>query len=724
MKTTHTVSREIGGRFFRLSTGRVARQAHGAVIAQYGDTVVLATAVWKRASSPMGFLPLLVEYREQTFAAGKIPGGFMKREGRPRDREILISRAIDRALRPLFPEGMMDEVEIVVQLLSYDLENEPYSLGIVAASAALMVSEIPFQGPVAALRVGMEHGTLIVNPTNSQINGSPFDLLVASRDPGTVNMIEFAGNEVVEAQLLNAFEFVQAPLETLREMQEELADKVGVVKTDPTSLEIPESLEKAVKDLVFDRLQTLFRIPGKIEREEALFALEDEVVNHLIEKGDTDSPLSEVLVRAALYKIEKQIFRDMVFAGERMDGRSPQDIRPIDIEVGILPRTHGSALFTRGETQALVVTTLGTAEDVQRMGELDPEEFKRFMLHYNFPPFSTRDIKPLRGPSRREIGHGALAEKSVAPLIPSEEDFPYTIRVVSNILESNGSSSMATVCGASLSLMDAGVPIRTAVAGISIGLVADQTRHVLLTDIIGAEDHYGEMDFKVAGTQQGITGIQLDLKRSGLPLAWVEEALTRAREARMHILETMNQVIPRPRAEVSEYAPKVTTLTVPREKIGEVIGPGGRTIRKLVEETGTKIDIEDTQGRVTISGPTFESVEQARRKIEEIITDIEVGATFLGKVVRIEPYGAFVEVKPGKVGLLHISELASHRVEKVEDVLQLGDEVLVKVIAVEPQGRFKLSRKAVLRSGVSVLRTSKTKPNAHPTNRKPQSSRD
>lgn len=694
------VSREIAGRPLKLSTGKVARQAHGAVLAQYGDTVVLATAVWKRASTPMGFLPLLVEYREQTFAAGKIPGGFLKREGRPKDREILIGRAIDRALRPLFPEGMMDEVEIVVQLLSYDLENEPHFLGILAASSALMVSEIPFEGPVAAVRLGYRDGAPVLNPTNSQVANSLFDLLVAGRDPGSVSMIEFTGSEVQEDALLTTLEFAQEPLEVLRDMQEELADRVGVSKAEPTRIEIPDDLFRAVQEKAEERIRGLFGIPGKVERESALFALEDTVVQELLESFP-----DEVAIRAALYKLEKGIFREKVFAGERMDGRTPEAIRPIDIEVGLLPRTHGSALFTRGETQALVVTTLGTAEDVQRMGELDPEEFKRFMLHYNFPPFSTREVKPLRGPSRREIGHGALAEKSVAPLIPDEETFPYTIRVVSEILESNGSSSMATVCGASLSLMDAGVPIRRAVAGISIGLVADESRHILLTDILGAEDHYGEMDFKVAGTREGITGIQLDLKRPGLPLSWVKEALERAREARHHILDIMDRVLPEPRAEVSKHAPKVVAITIPREKIGEVIGPGGRTIRKILEETGTKIDIEDTTGRVTIAGPTYESVEEARRRIEEITTEVEVGSTFLGKVVRIEPYGAFVEIKPGKVGLLHISELAPHRVNKVEDVLKLGDEVLVQVIDVDPQGgKFKLSRKAVLQSGVKIRR--------------------
>lgn len=694
------VSREIAGRPLKLTTGKVARQAHGAVLAQYGDTVVLATAVWKRASTPMGFLPLLVEYREQTYAAGKIPGGFLKREGRPKDREILIGRAIDRALRPLFPEGMMDEVEIVVQLLSYDLENEPHFLGILAASSALMVSEIPFEGPVAAVRLGHRDRHPILNPTNSEIALSRFDLLVAGRDPGTVSMIEFTGSEVEEDVLLEALEFAQEPLETLRDIQEELASRVGVSKAEPTRIEIPDALFNAVRERAEEQIRGLFGISGKVERESALFALEDTVVHDLLETFP-----DEVAIRAALYKLEKSIFRERVFAGERMDGRSPEAIRPIDIEVGILPRTHGSALFTRGETQALVVTTLGTAEDVQRMGELDPEEFKRFMLHYNFPPFSTREIKPLRGPSRREIGHGALAEKSVAPLIPDEEAFPYTIRVVSEILESNGSSSMATVCGASLSLMDAGVPIRSAVAGISIGLVADESRHILLTDIIGAEDHYGEMDFKVAGTRTGITGIQLDLKRTGLPLSWVKEALERAREARHHILDIMDRVLPEPRKEVSKHAPKVVAITIPKEKIGEVIGPGGRTIRKILEETGTKIDIEDTTGRVTIAGPTYESVEEARRRIEAITTEVEVGATFMGKVVRIEPYGAFVEIKPGKVGLLHISELAPHRVNRVEDVLKLGDEVLVKVIDVDPQGgKFKLSRKAVLQSGVKIRR--------------------
>ncbi len=692
------VEREIAGRTLRITTGKVARQAHGSVWLEYGDTVLLATAVWKRVREPLGFLPLLVEYREQTYAAGKIPGGFLKREGRPRDREILNGRAIDRALRPLFPKGMMDEVEVVVQLLSYDLEQEPHFLGIIAASSALMVSEIPFEGPVAAVRMGEVDGELVLNPDNSLVNSrSRFDLLVAGADPETVSMIEFTGDRVPEDRILQALEAAQPVLEEIREMQMELRDRAGVEKEEPTRV-IPnaELLEK-VRSRVEEELLTLLEIPEKVVRERAIMALEDQVVEALAEEH------LEAEVRTALYEIEKDLIRRRILEeGRRIDGRALDQVRPIDIEVGILPRTHGSALFRRGETQALVVTTLGTTEDVQRLTELEPEDFKRFILHYNFPPYSTGEIKPLRGPSRREIGHGALAEKSIAPLIPDEETFPYTIRVVSEILESNGSSSMATVCGGVLSLMDAGVPIREPAAGVSIGLVSQGDRPVFLTDIIGAEDHYGEMDFKVAGTPAGVTGIQLDLKRRGLPLPWVREAMARARKARNEILEIMLEVLPRPREEISRYAPKVAAVYIPREKIGELIGPGGRTIRKLQEETGTRIDIDDSTGRVTVSGTDREGVETCIQRVREITEDVEVGKVYLGKVVRIANFGAFVEVLPGKVGLVHISELAPHRVKKVEDVVKVGDEVLVRVLELEDSGKIRLSRKAAMKQGIRI----------------------
>jgi len=693
------VELELAGRNLVIETGKVARQSDMSVIVKYGDTVVLVTAVSRPAKEKVDFLPLLVEYREQSYAAGKIPGGYFKREGKPRDREILYGRAIDRAIRPRFPKEMIDEIEVVAFLLSYDMENEGNLLGLVGASAALHISNIPFNGPVGAVKVGYLNGGFVLNPTNSQLEESEFELLIAGSG-GEVNMIEFEGKEISEEKVLEAIEFALPSIEKICELQEELQRIVGKEKREPQVLEINEELRKDVMELARSDIREAMRIPQKITRNEALDSIREKVIEKLSEKY----PDSSIEIQQVLFEIEQNEMREMILKeGVRIDGRKEEDIRTISAETGILPRTHGSVLFTRGETQALVVTTLGTAEDVQRLSELEPEEFKRFMLHYNFYPFSTGEVKPLRGPSRREIGHGALAEKAISSLIPPEEEFPYTIRIVSDILESNGSTSMATVCGASLSLMDAGVPIKAACAGISIGLVKSDDRYVLLTDIIGAEDHYGDMDFKIAGTRKGITAIQLDLKIKGLPISIIEEALERAKKTRNYILDVMDATLPEPRKELSQFAPKVTAIWIPKEKIGEVIGPGGRTIRKILELTSTKIDIEDTSGKVVISGDSRESVEEAKKMIEELVQEVELGKVYMGKVVKTAAFGAFVEILPGKEGLVHISELAPERVKKVEDVVKIGDKLLVKVIDIDELGRIRLSRKAALSSGVKKV---------------------
>ncbi len=694
------VETEIGGRKLEIRTGKVARQADAAVLVQYGDTVVLVTAVSKPSEEKRDFLPLLVEYREQSYAAGKIPGGYFKREGKPREREILYSRAIDRSLRPRFPKGMMDEVEIIAYLLSYDMENEGHLLGIIGASAALSISPIPFEGPIGAVRVGYINNEFVINPTNSQITESLFDLLLVGAGD-EVHMIEFEGKEVAEDLLLDAIKFAQPYINQVIDLQEDLKTLVPVEKREPTVLPIPEELKEKIRSQFGDMIHDAMHIAQKKTRQETLSSIHKQVHEALAE----EYPDSKVEIESALYEIERDTMRKMVLEeGVRIDGRKFDEIRPLSAEIGILPRTHGSALFRRGETQALVVTTLGTSEDVQRLSELDPEEEKRFMLHYNFPPFSVGEIKPLRGPGRREIGHGALAEKAVANLIPSEDEFPYTIRVVSDVLESNGSTSMATVCGASLSLMDAGVPLKTSVAGISIGLVKEGEKFELLTDIMGAEDHYGDMDFKVAGTRNGITAIQLDLKIKGIGLDIIRETFERAKKARHFILDVMDATISSPRKELSKYAPKVAAIWIPREKIGEVIGPGGRTIRKIQEDTDTRIEIEDTTGKVLISGQSAQGVEEAKKRISELVQEVEVGTVYLGKVTRIAPFGAFVEILPGKEGLVHISELANTRVKKVEDVLKVGDKVLVKVIDIDELGRIKLSRKAALQGGVKKIK--------------------
>lgn len=682
---------EISDRILKLEFGKIGNLASSTVIASYGDTVVLVSALWKKAEEKKDFLPLLVEYREGAYAAGKIPAGFIKREGRATDREIIIGRAIDRSIRPLFPKGMIDDVEIIALLLSYDNENPPYVPAIIGASFALCSSEIPFEGPVGAVRIGYVDNKFVVNPTISQ--KSEFDLLIVGTKGGYIHMIEFGGKEIEENLLLSAIEFAIPYIEKTIEYQEELLQTFSKPKSEPTIIKASDEIYNEVL-LFSEQIKRALYIPSKGERNLALENLYKEITQKLIEKF----PNSEIEIADALYRISAQIMRNEILNNNiRVDGRKLNDIRPISCEVGILPRTHGSALFTRGETQALVIATLGTRRDAQILSELEEEEFKRFMVHYNFHPFSTNEVRPLRGPSRREIGHGALAEKALSYVIPDEDKFPYTIRLVSEITQSNGSTSMATVCGGTLALMDAGVPISSMVAGISIGLVLENyDKYALLTDIVGMEDHFGDMDFKIAGTRKGITAIQLDIKIKGLNVKIIKEAFSRAREAREYILDVMSKTISEPRKEVSKYAPKILVMNIPMEKIGDVIGPGGKVIRKIINTTNTKVEIDFDTGKTLISGLDYENVKKAKEMISEIIQEVEVGKVYLGKITRIENYGLFVEILPGKIGLVHISEVDEVPIKDLRNMFKVGDEVLVKVIEIDELGRPKLSRKQAL----------------------------
>ncbi len=697
MMDAKSVELEIGGRKLTLETGKIGRLASGTVLVRYADTVVLVSVVWKKSEEKRDFMPLLVEYREGAYSAGKIPGGFIKREGRPSDREILISRAIDRSLRPMFPKGMMDDVEVVALMLSYDNENEPLVPAIIGASAALSISEIPFEGPIGAVVVGKVGEQFIINPTNNQLEQSEFELLLVGTEDGKIHMIEFEGKQIPEDTVLQAIEFALPYIKQTIDFQKNLVEQAGKPKEEPTLLVVDDEILQEVEKYADEVRKALF-IREKNERNKALDELKERVIQELSEKF----PEKEVEIGEALYRLQARIMREEILEhGIRPDGRGLEDLRPISIEVGLLPRTHGSALFTRGETQALVIATLGTSRDVQILTEIEEGEEKRFMLHYNFHPFSTGDIKPLRGPSRREIGHGALAEKSLRPVIPDEDEFPYTIRIVSEITQSNGSTSMATVTGGSLALMDAGVPIKAPVAGISIGLVLeDYDRYALLTDIQGMEDHLGDMDFKVAGTEKGITGIQLDLKIRGLTLDIVKKALERAKKARLDILEKMKEVIPQPRDHISQYAPKIAQMTVPIEKIADIIGPSGKVIKKIIHETDTTIDIDDTTGKVLIYGKDQEGVDKAREMIEEITAEVEVGKIYTGTVVRVEAYGVFVEILPGKIGLVHVSELDTKPVRDARQLYKVGDKIVVKVIDLDELGRPKLSRKQALRGRI------------------------
>jgi polyribonucleotide nucleotidyltransferase len=681
---------DLDGKILRVETGKVAKQAHGSAMVRLGDTVILATAVEaKEIDEEQDYFPLFVDYREKAYAAGKIPGGFFKREGRPSEKETVSARLIDRTLRPLFPEGYFKEVQIMLLVLSSDQENDADVPGLIGASTALSVSKIPFYNPVGAVRIGRVNGELVVNPGFSDLEQSDLDLVVAGTKD-FVNMVEGECREVSEQDLLSALELGHDRIKKIVGLQEKLQAKVGKPKPEVKTPSKNPELEEAVSTLGLEKIKEANRTTDKTEREEKLESLLDSISIELIERF----PESEREIKVIMQELEKKDMRRMILEeGRRVDGRDLHQVRPISCEVGVLPRTHGSAIFTRGQTQALSVATLGTKIDEQRVDDLEGESTKSYMLHYNFPPFSVGEIKPIRGPGRREIGHGALAERAIQPVIPKEETFPYTIRIVSDILESNGSSSMATVCGGTLSLMDAGVPIKAPVAGIAMGLIKEMDKHAILTDILGVEDHLGDMDFKVTGTRQGITAFQMDVKIAGVDLALMEEALKRAKEARLHVLDIMEQTIPKPRTELSAYAPRIIILKVKPDKIGEIIGPGGKMIRSIIEQTGAKIDIED-DGSVFIASVDQKAGEMALDLIQRLIEEPELGKEYQGKVKRITSFGAFVEILPGQDGLLHISEVDTKRINRVEDVLNLGDQVKVKIIGIDPEGKIRLSRKA------------------------------
>lgn len=673
-----------------IETGRMAKQADGACTVQLGGTVVLVTAVCsKEAREDVDFFPLTCEYQEKTYAAGKIPGGFFKREGRPSEKEILTARLIDRPIRPLFPKGFINEMQIVSIVISSDSENDSDVLAMLGASVALTISDIPFAGPIAAVRVGRIEGKFVINPTFKELTTSDIDLVVAG-NRSSVLMVESGSNELPEDIILEAIKFGHSQMQPLINMQEEMAKVCGKEKREIFLHKVDEGLLKKVKDASVSRLDEINRLNTKEQREEAM----DKLAKDLVEKFVTeDSGHAEKDVKYALYEAEKEEVRKFIIEKKkRVDGRKFDEIRKITCEVGVLPRTHGSGLFTRGQTQSLSVTTLGTSADEQMIDALEGETQKSFMLHYNFPPFSVGEVRPMRGPGRREIGHGALAERALKPVMPSKENFPYTVRVVSDILESNGSSSMATVCASTLSLMDAGVPILSPVSGIAIGLVKERNETIILTDIGGVEDHYGDMDFKAAGTKNGVTALQMDLKIQGISYEVIKEALDIAKKARLVILDKMIQVIGQPKTDVSAFAPKIVVLKINQEKIGAVIGPGGKVIKKIIQDTGATVDIED-DGTVQVAGTDPKSIEMAVAIIKGITEEPEVGRIYRGKVKRIMNFGAFVEILPGKEGLVHVSELANKFVKNVEEVVKLGDEFDVKLTEIDEQGRLNLSKK-------------------------------
>lgn len=686
------VEREIGGKTLRLETGHLAKQAAGSVLVSYGDTVVLVAVVTGTPRPGIDFFPLTADYREKVYAAGKFPGGFFKREGRPTTKEILTMRMIDRPIRPLFPEGFKDEVLIQAMVLSADQENDPDIMAMIGASAALTISPMPFEGPTGSVRIGRVDGKLVVNPTIVQMEYSEMEMVLAGHKDA-VNMIEVGAFEVSEEVVSEAIALGYENIKVLCEMIEELADKVGVTKKwtpPPSTDELLERLRERTKG----RFAEAKKISGKLDRYSAINAIYDEIIEELCPETEDKPEFSRGVVKNLLDKIEGEVIAEMVLEqGVRSDGRGPTDIRKISSEVGVLPRVHGSSIFTRGETQALVVVTLGTSRDEQIVDGLIEEYSKKFMLHYNFPPICTGEVRRVGAVSRREIGHGQLAEKSLEAVLPSPDDFPYTIRLVSDIMESNGSSSMASVCGGTLALMDAGVKIRRPVAGISIGMFRNDAKHVLVTDILGEEDHFGDMDFKVAGTQQGITGIQLDLKARGLSTEIIVETLQLAKEARIHILKEMLSSLSKPREEISQYAPRILTIKINPEKIGKVIGPGGKGIKGIEADTGARVEIDD-DGTINISCVNAESAERARAMIEAITQEVQLGRIYEGKVTGIKDFGAFVELVPGEDGLCHISELSGEYVQSVSDVCKMGDILRVKVISIDAHGRVKLSAKA------------------------------
>jgi polyribonucleotide nucleotidyltransferase len=681
------------GRQLVFEAGRMAKQAHGSCLVQYGETVVLCTATVQDSPTSLPFFPLTVEYRERTYAAGKIPGGFIKREGRPSEKEILSARQIDRPIRPLFPDGFMHETQVFVTVLSADQENDADILGLIGASLALNMSKIPFAEPVAAVRVGRIDGQWIMNPTFQQLQFSDLEIVVAGTD-SAITMVEGGAIEVPESEIAEALQVAHGGIRELVAFQREFLKDLSVPTMAWAPAEVQAELRSRIESAAEARIAEAINLKDKAERGQALAVVREEMAAQFAE----EFPEQEKAIGTVLGDLEKRVMRRQILQrGERADGRKPTEIRPITCEVGILPRTHGSALFTRGQTQALAVATLGTSADEQRIDSIDaPQETsKSFMLHYNFPPFSTGEVKPVRGTSRREIGHGALAERAIQPLLPAYDEFPYTIRVVSDVLESNGSSSMATVCGASLALMDAGVPIRGSCAGVAMGLIKEGDDIAVLTDILGMEDALGDMDFKVAGTRNGVTSIQMDIKIEGLTLEIIEQALEQARQGRLYILDVMEQSLNSPRTELSRYAPRIITMQVNPDKIGEVIGPKGKTIRSIQEETGTEISIDDS-GLVTIASVSAEGSARAQEMVSAIAQDPEIGRIYEGVVKSTTTFGAFVEILPGVEGLVHISELQEGRTEKTEDVVKKGDATRVKLLSIDEKGRMRLSRKAAL----------------------------
>ncbi len=684
---------ELDGKTLYVETGRVARQANGSAVVTFGETVVLVTAVsTDEVREGIDFLPLTVEYQEMSYAGGKIPGNFFRRDmGRPSERETLTARLIDRPLRPLFPENYFYETQVIATVLSTDKENEADVLAMLGASVALEVSDIPFQGPIAGVRVGRIDGRFLINPTVSQQKESDINLIVAGNRSGIV-MVEGGGQFVSEAEMVEAIFYGYEALQPLLDMQEEMRQALGRPKREVPAAGLDEELEKKIRELAEPLLQDVIQTKEKKERQRK----RKDALERLFASLGEEYEDKHGLIKEAYHDLEREMVRRLILEeGKRIDGRAFDEVRPIECVVGVLPRVHGSALFTRGETQAMVLTTLGTELDEQRIESIYGDQFRSFIFHYNFPPYSVGEARRLTGPGRREIGHGALARRALEPVMPEKEEFEYCVRVVSEILESNGSSSMASVCGGSLSLMDAGVPIKGAVAGVAMGLVKGEDKVAVLTDIIGDEDHYGDMDFKVTGTKEGITALQMDIKIHGLSREVMQQALEQAREARLFILDEMNKTIAKPRSHISEYAPVVTTIEIKPEKIRILIGPGGRTIRHITAETGARIEVDDT-GKVYIAAPDKESSDHAIKMINEIAQEAEVGKLYLGKVTKIMDFGAFVEIFPGTDGLVHISQLDRGRVNKVSDILKEGDEVLVKVLDVDENGKIRLSRKAAL----------------------------
>ena len=690
----HTREISLGRQTISIETGRLAKQADGSVIVRSGDTMVLVTAC--TAPTPregIDFLPLTVDYKEYTYASGRIPGGFFKREGKPTEKEVLTSRLIDRPIRPIFPAGWRHETQIIALVLSADSEHDSDVLAITGASAALALSSIPFTRTIAGVRIGQVDGELVVNPTFEQRKRSRLDLIVAGSKDGIV-MVEAGAKEVTEEEMVQALDRAHSAIKDIVAGIDALAQQAGQKKRTFTQREIGKEFYRDVEEKVLVPLADAMRIQDKLEN----YGTVDQVLSDLIASIPEGEVERKVDAKAIFKELKEKVLRDEILErGKRLDGRAFNQIRQITIEVGMLPRAHGSAVFTRGETQALVTATLGTADDQQKVETVDGETWKRFMLHYNFPPFSVGEVAFMRGPGRREIGHGALAERALAPMMPPEEKFPYTVRVVSDILESNGSSSMASVCGGSLSMMDAGVPLKAPVAGVAMGLVMneDNGKYAVLTDIAGAEDHYGDMDFKVAGTAEGITALQMDIKISGVTMEIMRTALAQAREGRLFILGKMQETLSQSRTNVSRHAPRIVTIRIPVDKIRDVIGPGGKMIRSIIERTGVKIDVED-DGRVNVASADEASAAKAIGIIQELTATPELNKTYLGKVQRITDFGAFVEIMPGLDGLLHVSEIAHYRVKDVRDELKEGDQVMVKVINIDPSGKIRLSRKALL----------------------------